>query len=526
MKKMRWSLIFSVIAISGLSAQTLEDAIKQTRNEQYESAEVIYKKLIEAQPNNGDLYFYYGENFFKNNNLSMASEMYETGVERNATNPLPYVGLGKVLWHQGKTTEAKASFYKAITLGANKNARVLMKIAETYINEERKNLPEAFTLLAQATKLEPKNFEVYLLTGDAYLEQNDGTKAVENYEKAAALNPKSVLAILRQGQVFNRAKNYSLALDLYKKASLIDSSFAPAYREKAEIYFRAGQYNSAVAQYKRYLQLNNDCSARGRYAGFLYKAKQYPLSIEAANEAKKCDPNNVYLDRYIAYSAYESGDYPNGLVSSEAFFAKASPDKIISQDYEYRGKLNAKTGHDSLAILDYQKAMEIDTSRGELKNEMANAYMKMKKYHEAIELLKQKISNGKAGVNDYFTIGRAYLGSKDYVNADSSFSKIITAQPELAIGYLWKARAISRQDPENKKWGAKESYETYIAKIKPEEVEKSKKDLSEAYNYMAAYYSLSKKDPANAKIYFQKVLEVDPTNVQAKKVLADLNAGK
>src|SRR4051812_2028002 len=105
MKKMRWSLIVSVVAISGLSAQTLNDAIKQTRNEQFESAEAMYKKLIEAQPNNGDLYFYYGENFFKNENLSqnleMASEMYESGVERNATNPLPYVGLGKVMWFKG-----------------------------------------------------------------------------------------------------------------------------------------------------------------------------------------------------------------------------------------------------------------------------------------------------------------------------------------------------------------------------------------------------------------------------------------
>jgi tetratricopeptide (TPR) repeat protein len=521
MKKMRWSLIVSALAISGLSAQTLNDAIKQTRNEQFESAEVIYKKLIAAEPNNGDLYFYYGENFFQNENLAMASEMYEEGVERNATNPLPYVGLGKVLWYQGKQTEAKASFYKATTLGAGKNATVLMKIAETYIDADRKNLPEAFTLLASAAKLDPKNFEVYLLTGDAYLEQNDGTKAVENYEKAGTLNPKSVLALLRQGQVYNRAKNYSLALDLYKKASLIDSTFAPAYREKAEIYFRAGQYNAAVAQYKRYLELNNNCSARGRYAGFLYKAKQYAASVEAAKEAKKCDPNNAYLDRYMAYSSYESGDYPTGLASSQAFFAKASPDKIISQDYEYRGKLNAKSGNDSLAVLDYKKAMEMDTSKSELNNEMANSYMKMKKYKDAIDLFKSKINSGKGTVNDYYSIGRAYYYSKDFINADSSFSKIVAAQPDLALGYLWRAKANVQTDPENKQWKSKELYETFIAKVKPEEVERSKKDLIDAYNYLAAYHA-SKKDCAATKACLLKVVELDPNNAQAKKVLASL----
>jgi tetratricopeptide (TPR) repeat protein len=522
MRKLRWSLILSVITLSSVSAQTLSDAIKQTRNEQFESAEAIYKKLIQAQPNNGDLYFYYGENFFKNENLSMANEMYQTGVDVNATNPLPYVGLGKIQWYQGKQTEAKANFYKATTLGGEKNATVLMKIAETYINADKKNLPEAFTLLAKAAKLEPKNPEVYLLTGDAYLEQNDGSKAIENYEKAGSLDPKSVQAILRQGQLYNRAKNYTLALDLYKKASLIDSSFAPAYREKAEIFFRAGQYNNAVAQYKRYLQLNDNCGAKARYAGFLYKAKQYAASIEASNDAKKCDPNNVYLDRYLAYDYYETNDFTNGIASSQAFFSKASPEKILPLDYEYRGKLYAKTGNDSLAILDYKKAMELDTSRTELNNEMANSYMKMKKYNEAIGLFKAKMESGaKISINDYYSLGRAYYYSKDFVNADSTFSKIVASQPDLALGYLWRAKANVQLDPENKQWKSRELYETFLSKLKPEETERSKKDMIDAYNYLAAYHA-SKKDCVNTKMYMEKILQLDPENAQAKKVRAGL----
>lgn len=521
MKKLRWSLIVCVVAVSGMSAQTLADAIKLTRNEQYESADAIFKKLIQAQPNNGDLYFYYGENFFKNENLNMAAEMYQTGADVNATNPLPYVGLGKVLWYKGKQTEAKASFYKATTLSNNKNATVLLKIADTYINADKKSLPDAFTLLATATKLEPKNPEVYLLTGDAYLEQNDGSKAIENYEKAESLDPKSVLAILRQGQLYNRAKNYTLALDNYRKASLIDSSFAPAYREKAEIYFRAGQYANAVGQYKRYLQLNDNCGARGRYAGFLYKAKQYPASIEAANEAKKCDPNNVYLDRYLAFSSYETGDYTNGMAMSKSFFSKASADKIIALDYEYRGKLYAKTGNDSMAILDYKKALEMDSSKTELTNEMANAYMKMKKYGDAIEMFKAKEKEGKAGVNDYYGLGRAYYYSKDFVNADTAFSKIVAAQPDLSIGYLWRAKANIQADPENKNWKAKEWYELYLTKIKPEETERNKRDMIDAYKYLAAYYA-KKNDCVNTKLYMEKILAIDAANADAKKIIAGL----
>jgi len=284
MKKVRLFLSASMMFTTALFSQTLNDAIKQTLNEQFEPADAAFKVLIQANPTSGEFYFYYGENFFRNEKMAQAAEMYYKAVEVNATSPFGYIGVGKIQWEQGKQTEAKASFYKAQTLSANKNATVLMKIAEEYINAEQKNLVDAFALLDLAAKLEPKNPEVYILMGDAYMEQQNGTKAIDNYEKAGGMDPKSVKAILRQGQLWNRSRNYEKALEFYKKAKLVDSSFAPAYRELAEIYFRAGAYKTASAQYKRYLELNPNCSAKARYAGFLEEAKQYKESVDASKE--------------------------------------------------------------------------------------------------------------------------------------------------------------------------------------------------------------------------------------------------
>jgi predicted Zn-dependent protease len=522
MKKMN-VIFMTLIMTSSMFAQTLNDAIKLTYSEQFEKADAAFKGLIQAQPNNGEYLFYYGENFFKNDQPDKAKEQYQKAAEVNATSPFGYIGLGKVQWFAGKQAEAKANFYKATTLAAGKNANVLMKIAEAYTNADTKNLPEAITLLTQAAKLEPKNPEVFILTGDVYLEQNEGTKAIENYEKAGALDPKSPRALLKQGQVWNRAKNYNLAIDTYKKAKLIDSTFAPAYREMAEIYLRAGQFTTAAYNAKRYIDLNKDCSALGRYAGILYEAKQYKESVAAALEAQKCDPNNVYLNRYLAFSQYETADYVNGLINSDTFFVKATADtKVLPKDYEYHAKLLAKNGKDSLAVLEYKKVMELQPDK-DYNGEIAAAYIKMKKYAEAIEAYKLKITSGKANANDHFGIGRAYYFSKDYINADSSYAKVVDAQPELSIGYLWRAKANTQLDPKNEAWLAKTHYEMYISKVKPEEVEKNKKDLIEAYNYLAAYYADPKrKDCPNVKLYFQKILELDPANAQVKKVLAGL----
>jgi predicted Zn-dependent protease len=524
MKKMKVLFMASMFAGSAMFAQTLGDAIKLTNNEQFEKADAAFKTLIQGQPNNGEYLFYYGENFFKNDQPLKANEQYQKAAEVNATSPFGYVGLGKVQWFAGKQAEAKANFFKATTLAAGKNAAVLMKIAEAYTNAETKNLPEALTLLTQAAKLDPKNPEVFILTGDVYLEQNEGTKAIENYEKAGALDARSPRALLKQGQVWNRAKNYNLAIETYKKAKLIDSSFAPAYREMAEIYLRAGQFANAAYNAKRYTDINKDCSALGRYAGMAYEAKQYKESVAAAQEAQKCDPNNNYLNRYLAFSQYETADYVNGLISSDAFFAKVTPEiKVLPKDYEYHAKLLSKNGKDSLAILDYKKAMELQGDKVDFNSEIGAAYIKMKKYPEAIEAYKKKLASGKGNANDDFGIGRAYFFGKDYINADSAFAKLIQAQPELWTGYFWRARAKSNQDPKNEKWLAKEDFEMFISKVKPEDSEKQKKELIEAYNYLAAYYAdKSRNDCPNVKKYFQKILELDPANAQAKKVIAGL----
>ena len=525
MKTPNYFFIASLLISSSMFSQTLSDAIKQTTNEQFVKADASFKGLLSTQPNNGEIYFYYGENYFKNDNEETANTVYQKGSDLNATNPLCYVGLGKVQWYKNKAVEAKANFYKATTLAAGKNATVLLKIAEVYINAEKKDFIEANKLLDIAQKLEPKNPEVYILRGDALLEQsNDGSKAISNYEQAEKLDPKSVTAILRIGKLWNRSKNYNAALDAYKKASLIDSSFAPAYREKAEIYARAGQFNNAVAQYKRYLQLNNDCDARGRYAGFLLEAKHYAESVDAANEALKCDTLNAYTYRYKGYSQFESGDYLNGIKTMEKFFYKASKNaelKIIPMDHEYLAKLYAKNNKDSLAILEFKKALELQPEKTELAGDIATSYMKMKKYPEAIIFFEKKVTDNKANINDFYGLVRAYYYSKDFVKADSAASQMIKLQPDLSLGYLWKAKVNVQLDLKNENWLAKPFYELYISKVKPEDVEKNKKDLIDSYNYLAAYYA-GKKDCPNLKMYMEKVLGLDPDNAQAKKVIAGL----
>lgn len=549
------SLLFSFSFPSGrsgqASAQSLQEAIKLTESEQFEKASAVYMSLVKNEPSNGDNYFFYGENYFKGEildssfkamELDSAKLLYETGVKKNPGNPLNYVGLGKVLWYTDKFPEAKKQFYDAVQIisPANKSGSftakqkslVYTEIAECYTKAKTKDLPEAMNLLNKALKGDPNNPEIYILLGDAALEQNtgDASQAITYYKKARELDKTSAKAFLRIGQLYNRARNLPEAVKSYDEAIKADPNFAPAYREKAEAFYRGKQYETAITNYKKYLELNSgSLSARVRFASFLFLSKKYNEAIAEILEIQKISPSIPFLYRLLAYSYYETGNYPEGVQSIETFFSKASEKKILASDYEYFGKLMTKTGRDSVAVEKLKLAIAKDSTKIDLLGELGNIYLKTKKYPEAIDAFNKKIKKEKeadADVNDYYQLGRAYYYSSQFEKADTAFLKIATMRPDIPVGFLWRARANAKMDPKSEKFLGKPYYEEYLTKIKPEETEKNKKEVIEATSYLAGYYYFIEKDYAKCKCQWEKVIALDPANENAKKSLADPKISK
>jgi tetratricopeptide (TPR) repeat protein len=554
-------LIFTFCLLSSTllsQAQSLQEAITKTDNERFAAAAADFRSLLNKDPNKGDYYFYYGENFFKNDNADSALIMYKKGTEVQPTNPLNYAGVGKVQLMQGNDKEGNASLFKAKTLG-NKNATAYMKIAEAYLVAPNpyKNLTEASKLLADAIKWEPKNPEAHLLLGDVLLEQNptEGSAAIKEYNEAMKLNPKSPKGLLRIGKLYERGRNYTTALDYYKQAEAIDPNFAPAYREKAEIWNKAqGGQQKAVEAIKKYLELNNNSlEARKRYADFLFKAKQYPEAITELQDILAKDPKD-YRWRLLGY-AYDEVDPKTdkeapakGLDAINKFFEVTGGQNFnyIPDDYRHQGSLLAKTGKDSLGAAAILKAISLDSVKNcELYAEVAKVYMKAKKYDRATYYYEKKAAcpNTK-GLNgqENFELGRAYFNlaaarineanrTKDvkekakkeaeamplFVNADSAFSRLTQQSPAFAAGYFWRGKANINIDPRNEQFLAKPHFEKALSMVKPEEraLPTNKDNVILACEYLGYYY-VKTKDNARAKEYWNIVKELDPNNEKAK----------
>jgi Tfp pilus assembly protein PilF len=273
--------------------------------------------------------------------------------------------------------------------------------------------------------------------------------------------------------------------------------------------------------------LNNDLEARDRFAQILWVNKLYEDAINEISNIQKTDSSSLYLYRILGYSYSEVGDkfppdgYKKGLYAINKFFeiSSSKPNfKYLASDFSAKGKLLAKNGQDSLAMIELKRAIEIDTTITDLFSDIAFAYYKTKKYADAIIYYNKKIAAGKPTVNDYLYLGISYYQTKNFAMSDSAFKKVLSVNPQLVLAHKWRAKSNVQLDPDSKLGLAKPHYEKVVELIlaKPETLEKNKKDLIEAYEYLGAYNFIITKDIVTAKDYFTKVKELDPANKKAE----------
>jgi Tfp pilus assembly protein PilF len=510
--------------------QTLKDAIRKTDNERFSDAYNDFNSLIKKEPNVGDNYFYFGHYYMTKGDIDSAKIIWSKGFQIDNVSPLSIVGHGSVLYLNGDAAGSKVEFDKALLSTKKdkiKNAEVSRGIAKIYIKSEKKNLDEAIRILDEAILKEPNNEENYLLQGDALYEKtpNNASAAIKSYNKVLEINPKSPRGIVRVAIIYQRAQSPDEAQKKYNDAKAVDSTYGPAYRENAELNMKFNQPRKAIENWKKYLSLNNTIEARYRYTSAMFLGRQYCEVIEEINNLNANGFTNFYTDRMLGYAYIECTNdpegYKKGLAAIDRFFTTAPADKISWLDVKNKGILLSKTGADSLAIIEFEKASKMnDKVAKELSGDIAKLYFKGKKYDKVIEYYTFKSQSDTLSPAEEFELGKAYyFGPKNYVLADTAFSHVNNLSPTYAPGFWWRARTNLKLDPNNAKWLALPYYEKVLELVKPEERgSKSNKNMvMESAKYCGDYYvNSASKDPVKAKQYWQIVLDLDPNDQGAK----------
>lgn len=519
-------ILLAVALIGSLSAQaqtTLNDAIRAMDIEQYQKSKDLLKVLMNNDPGDADLCYYMGENYFRTGDFDSARYYFDQGVSLNSLSPLSFIGLGELELLNGKGNDALNTFNKALAMNKGKDFNAHLLVGQAFTNSEGgRNLTAGFDFLTKAQAIDSKNPALYIALGDVALERANGTEATKNYEMALSLDKNNPKPYVRQGLIYKRALNFEVSKEYYDKALALDPNYPPAYRELGELWYKAGKYDKAIENYKRYVELtDNSIGTQVRYASFLFLTKDYKQTIQIIEDVLKKDTTKNICYRLLGYSAYESKDYPRALQAMNTFFSKWEPSRLIPSDYAYLGKAQIKNKMDSVGLQTLRTAIEQDSVNTDLLSDLGEALYQQKKFAESAATYESKKDRKGLTATEYFFWGRSLYFAKDYVKSDSAFAKLIQVQPTFATAYLYRGRINAALDPEMKSGAAKTFYDKVIEMLGADPV-KNKRDLVEAYEYVAAY-SFFKLEKEKATELFTKLKEIDPENKKANAFFTQKN---
>jgi tetratricopeptide (TPR) repeat protein len=247
---LKHALLICVLALSVAKAQvTPAQGNYYLSIEQYNNAAKVFEELSKTAPT-PENQFYLGNYYLLVDKVAQAKTVF---AKADALSAWTSVGLGSVAMAEGKVADAKGHFAKAVAISKAKNADILFYIGEGYTKFESKDAVEGIKFYEQAIKLNPKKYDFYIALGDAFLIQNDGTRAIAQFDKAKAINPKNPVGYLRGGLLMERARNYPEAVNEYKRGLEVDANYLPCYKELAEVYLLAGRPAEGLTYYETYI---------------------------------------------------------------------------------------------------------------------------------------------------------------------------------------------------------------------------------------------------------------------------------
>jgi tetratricopeptide (TPR) repeat protein len=518
-----------ILPTSALLAQSVEDAQKHLYYQRYYSAVNSFQTVLQDDPKNDEAWYGLVKSYLSVDELQKAKEALQTAPEAVQDDAYYYVAKGEVLLAENKVQEATPFFEKALDETKNKDARVMLAIADAHNDASTGNATYAVELLKKAIERKSEDPAIYVALGDAYRKQNNSSEGYKAYRDALNLNANYAPALYNMGDIFLSQKNREMYLNYFDRAVKADPAYAPAlYR----LYLYNFSYNpeKAMEYYKQYMA-NADKGLQNDYdmADLNYLNKDYKAAIEKANSivAAQGAKTKPRLYKLIGYSQAAMADSAAALQSLHRYFAAESDSNVIAKDYEMLATLYASQNNTDSAGVAYAKAVTLVQDSSEAypyyKN-LVDMYKAQKDFSKEARWAGMFYTgNPKATNVDLFNWALAHYRAEEYAAADTVFGRYVQKYPEQSFGYYWQARANAARDSGMLEGLAIPHYQKLVEMLAKEEpTESNKKWMLEAYNYMAAYETNTTKNYEAAINYFDKVIELNPEDADAKKYKAML----
>jgi predicted TPR repeat methyltransferase len=195
-------------------ADALALAIRLHRSGEVDDAEVLYERILAAQPDQPDALHFLGMLALYRNRPDAALELIRKSVALDARHPERHNNLGNVLLLAGRSEEAAQAYRNAISLGpahadAHTNLGVILGAQRRY--------DEAEAAHKRSIELAPDQVQAHHNCGNLYMRQGRTREAIESYSKALSLVPQHASSRRSLACAYTTIGQVEIAARLYRE---------------------------------------------------------------------------------------------------------------------------------------------------------------------------------------------------------------------------------------------------------------------------------------------------------------------
>ncbi|MBR2526075.1 tetratricopeptide repeat protein, partial [bacterium] len=209
-------------------------------------------------------------------------------------------------------------------------------------------------------------------------------------QKALDVNPDNYWTYYLLGDFYSANDKYPDSISYYKDSISINPNFAPSYLALGVSYFKTDKYEQSVAALKKYIELNqNSDFAYFMLAKNYYLMGEYSMAKTFIKKAIKINPTNQYRLE-LAKIEFNNADYQSALLN----FQILEPEYQYAELYNYIGLCNLMLKRYELAIINFNKAIVIDSKRPIYYYNLAQCYKALdenKKYVQYMNIANQMV---------------------------------------------------------------------------------------------------------------------------------------
>jgi len=234
---------------------------------------------------------------------------------------------------------------------------IQIRKAKVFIDKGRP--VDALKIARIIEKIEPSNYEVFLLKGAALGMLGDLNGTRKYFDRALALDPSDEVNILLNiAGILNNLNHYSLMVSYLERLVELEPEYSTHLYDLAFAYEKMGKHSDSIKYYKKFLEEEPFSDNAWYNAGLLYGKKgMQDKALDAYEYALAINPENFFAIFNMANIYSKQGKYSEAL---ENYLHYLEFEEESSEAMTYAGECYDRLGEYDKALDMYNEAVDLD----------------------------------------------------------------------------------------------------------------------------------------------------------------------